>query len=85
MKRARIDQAVRKQLARLEVMLRDVHRSGGGDRWSYLFSRGHRFPTILSAVRQGHLSRNDYEFELTKQGHQYLDALEDARIKGNSE
>lgn len=84
--RQRIDQAVRKQVARKEALLRDVRRSGGKDNWPHLFSHGHAFPTVLSAVRHGYLSRPGHSyFCLTESGRWYLDTLDDALLSGASE
>jgi hypothetical protein len=83
MKRPRIDQAIHRQLDRLTSLLRDVVRSGGRDTWSHLFSHGHKFPTVLSAIRQGYLKEplsSSRYYELTENGREYLDSLETARL-----
>lgn len=75
MKRASIDVAGLAQLERRETLLRDVIRSGGKDRWSHLFTRGHRYATILSAVRSGYLQETVvYEYEITEAGRQYVES-----------
>lgn len=77
MNRDRIDAAAHAQIDRLTYLLRDVVRSGGKDRWSHLFSHGHRFPTVRSAVKQGYLQEaTAYHYELTDAGRWYLDSLD---------
>lgn len=86
MNRQYIDQAVRRQLARLEAVLRDVQRSGGKDTWSHLFSHGHAYPTVRSAIKQNYLTEpHAYHYELTPSGRQHLDALDHARVVGRGE
>jgi DNA-binding PadR family transcriptional regulator len=82
MRRPRIDVAIHAQLDRRTSLLRDVERSGGRDRWSHLQTHGHRFPTILSAVRQGYLKAEpSYVYEITDSGKQYLADIEIARLR----
>jgi len=82
MKRPRIDVAIHAKLDRRTSLLRDVVRSGGRDRWSHLHSHGHRFPTVLSAVRDGYLKAEpSYIFEITEAGERYLSDLETARLR----
>jgi len=81
MKRPHIDAAVHRQLDRMLALLRDVDRSGGRDRWSHLFSHGHRFPTVKSAVRQGYLCETSaYHYELTLAGGAHLAATDEAAM-----
>lgn len=76
MKRDRIDVAGIAQIDRREALLRDVIRSGGRDRWSHLFSHGHKFPTVRSAVRDGYLTEFcAYKYEITDAGQWYIDSL----------
>lgn len=84
MNRPRIDRAVRQQLARLEALLRDC-RCGGDVTWNRLFSRGHHFPTIMSAVRQGYLDRNGYRFKIMPAGIEHIRTLDEALYAGTSE
>lgn len=82
MKREYIDAAVHRQIDRLTALLRDVDRSGGRDRWSHLFSHGHKFPTVRSAVRQGYLAEpSAYHYELTLSGGRYLATLDEAAMQ----
>ena len=75
MTRPRIDKAIHAQLDRLAYLLRDVDRSGGLDTWSHLFSHGHRFPTIKSAIRQGYLKEAaPYHYALTDDAREFLSA-----------
>lgn len=77
MKRASIDAAVLAQLERRDALLRDVIRSGGKDRWSHLHSHGHKYPTVLSAVRCGYLSQpRYYHYEITDAGRASVDGKE---------
>ena len=77
MKRDYIDVGVNAQIDRRERLLRDVIRSGGKDTWSHLFSHGHRFPTVKSAVSSGYLVkiRADH-YEITDAGRSYVDSLD---------
>ena len=84
MNRPRIDKAIHAQIDRLTYLLRDVVRSGGNDRWSHLFSHGHKFPTVRSAVSQGYLRQltGPYLYEITDAGRRYLDTLDEATVRG---
>ncbi len=54
------------QIERMAALLRDVQRSGGGDRWSHLHSHGHKFSTVQSAVVRGYLiEAMAYHYTLT--------------------
>jgi hypothetical protein len=81
MRRERIDAAIHAQIDRMVSLLRDVDRSGGSDRWSHLFSHGHKFPTVRSAVRQEYLSADGYRYRLTDSGRQYLADLDAEQIR----
>jgi hypothetical protein len=82
MLRPRIDHAIHLQLDRLTYLLRDVERSGGRDNWSHLFSHGHKYPTVRSAIRQGKLRETSaYRYELTDTGRQYLTDVEAVRMQ----
>lgn len=73
MQRANIDEAVLAQIGRRDALLRDVIRSGGQDRWSHLFSHGHKFPTVRAAVRHGYLTeQHAYHYEITPDGRAVL-------------
>lgn len=79
MKRDNIDAAIIAQINRQEALLRDVIRSGGKDRWSHLFSHGHKFPTVRSAVSRGYLKEiSAYEYEVTPEGRWLVDSAFDA-------
>jgi hypothetical protein len=82
MRRPRIDVAAHAQLDRRTSLLRDVVRSGGRDRWSHLFTHGHKFPTIMCAVRDGYLKAEpSYVYEITESGERYLADVEVARLR----
>lgn len=84
MRRERIDSAIHAQINRMIALLRDVDRSGGVDCWSHLFSHGHRFPTVRSAVRQQYLSANGYHYTLTDSGRRYLADLDAEQLRRQS-
>lgn len=81
MKRPRYDVAINAQLDRKTSLLRDVVRSGGRDKWSHLFSHGHKYPTVLCAVRQGYLRFHGLTYEITEQGESYLADIEATRMR----
>lgn len=82
MDRERIDKAIHAQIDRLTYLLRDVVRSGGKGCWSHLFSHGHKFPTVRSAVKQGYLTEPmAYHYEISEPGRTYLDALDEAQMR----
>lgn len=88
MRRPRIDIAVRAQLQRAELLLRDVIRSGGTDNWSHLSSHGRSFSTIRSLLRQGYLENIEgsaYRFKITKSGRHSIEQIDFARFTGISE
>lgn len=82
MKRERMDQAALAQIDRLTYLLRDVERNGGEDHWRHLWSRGHRYPTILSAIRQMYLSKCGVcSYKITVSGKRYLTTLDEAQLR----
>lgn len=79
MKRESIDAAGLAQFERMLRALRCVERSGGVDRWSHMFTHGHRYPTVLSLVRQGYLLQpRPYHYEMTDAGRRCLADVEQA-------
>ena len=80
--RPRIDRAIHAQLDRRTALLRDVVRSGGKDCWSHLFSHGHRFPTVRSAVGECYLREPiAYHYEITQSGKRYLADLDEQAMR----
>lgn len=73
MNRERIDRAAIAQFDRALSALRCVERSGGKDRWSHMFTHGHKFPTLRSLVAKGYLNEpNPYHYEMTDEGRRFL-------------
>lgn len=83
MKRPSIDAAGLAQLSRKERLLRDVIRSGGTDRWSHLFSHGHKHPTVRLCIREGSLVETEpYRYEITDAGRRCIAELDHAAWTG---
>lgn len=81
MQRERIDKAIHAMLDRRESLLRDVERSGGVDGWPHLFSHGHHYATVKSAVGDGLLRQDRHQYSLTRAGKEYLRDLELAKLR----
>lgn len=82
MERERIDRAIHAQLDRLTSLLRDVDRSGGRDTWGHLWSHGHAYATIRSAINQEKLREiKTYHYALTDAGRQYLADIEQHKLR----
>jgi hypothetical protein len=85
MRRPSIDKAALAQLDRQSALLRDVIRSGGKDRWSHLFTHGHRYPTVRKAIRDGYLSEpRPYHYEITQAGCDLIAQLDHAKWTGTA-
>ena len=85
MKRPYINQAICRQLARQEYVLRDILRSGGRDNWDHLKSHGHAFASILALIREGEvraLNISRRRFEITAAGRRHIAQLDFASMTG---
>ncbi len=57
-----------------DMILRDVERSGGTDRWSHLHSHGHHYMQVKACVRRGELEEigGAYFYRITDAGREAL-------------
>lgn len=82
MKRMSIDAAAYAQVDRMTRLIRDIQSHGGTAKWSELLLRGHKFPTVRSALAQGYLKEpHAYEYVMTHSGWWYINTLDDALAK----